>query len=52
VALFDSTFQLTMDDFRARFNRSGPSLVGLYCNLMTKQNVLRMLPLCQASGGV
>ena len=27
-----------------------PSLVGLYCNLMTKKNVLRMIALCQDAG--
>ncbi len=49
VALFDSTFS-TLADFAAYLQAERPSLVGLYCNLMTKQNVLRMLPLCRAVG--
>jgi anaerobic magnesium-protoporphyrin IX monomethyl ester cyclase len=49
VALFDSTFS-TLDAFGAFLQRERPALVGLYCNLMTKQNVLRMLPLCRDVG--
>jgi anaerobic magnesium-protoporphyrin IX monomethyl ester cyclase len=49
VAVFDSTFH-TMADFAAFLQAERPSLVGLYCNLMTKQNVLRMLALCHAAG--
>jgi radical SAM superfamily enzyme YgiQ (UPF0313 family) len=49
VALYDSTFQ-TLDDFAVYLQKVRPALVGLYCNLMTKQNVLRMIPLCRAVG--
>ena len=49
VALFDSTFA-TLADFAAFVNKERPSLVGLYCNLMTKQNVLQMMSLCQQVG--
>jgi len=49
VDLFDSTFE-TMAGFADYVRRTRPSLVGLYCNLMTKQNVLAMIRLCQASG--
>ena len=49
VALFDATFQ-TMADFVAYVRAKRPSLVGLYCNLMTKQNILRMIPVCQEVG--
>ncbi len=49
VALFDSTFA-TLADFGAFVVQERPSLVGLYCNLMTKQNVLQMMTLCQQVG--
>lgn len=49
TALFDSTFR-SLADFESTLQHERPSLVGLYCNLMTKQNVLRMIQLCQASG--
>lgn len=49
VALFDSTFR-TLADFAAYVREERPPLVGLYCNLMTKQNVLRMLPICRDVG--
>jgi radical SAM superfamily enzyme YgiQ (UPF0313 family) len=41
VAVFDSTFQ-RYEDFVAVLQRERPKVVGLYCNLMTKANVLRM----------
>jgi radical SAM superfamily enzyme YgiQ (UPF0313 family) len=49
VALFDSTFA-TLAEFEVYVQRERPSLVGLYCNLMTKQNVLRMMTLCHDVG--
>jgi radical SAM superfamily enzyme YgiQ (UPF0313 family) len=49
VDLYDTTFQ-TMADFVAHVRQTRPSLVGLYCNLMTKQNILRMIPVCQEVG--
>jgi len=49
VALFDSTFR-SLADFQAYLQAERPSLVGLYCNLMTKRNVLRMMALCQDAG--
>jgi anaerobic magnesium-protoporphyrin IX monomethyl ester cyclase len=49
VDLFDTTFQ-TMADFVAYVRQKRPSLVGLYCNLMTKQNILRMIPVCREVG--
>jgi anaerobic magnesium-protoporphyrin IX monomethyl ester cyclase len=49
VDLFDATFQ-TMADFAAYVRAKRPSLVGLYCNLMTKQNILRMIPICREVG--
>ncbi len=49
VELFDATFQ-TMADFVAFVRAKRPPVVGLYCNLMTKQNVLRMIPVCREVG--
>lgn len=49
VDLYDTTFQ-TMADFVAHVRQIRPSLVGLYCNLMTKQNILRMMPVCREVG--
>lgn len=46
VDLFDSTFE-DMASFAAHVHRVRPSVVGLYCNLMTKQNVLRMIDICR-----
>lgn len=46
VDLFDSTFR-RLSDFAAYVRERRPALVGLYCNLMTKQNVLRMIQICQ-----
>ena len=47
VDVFDSTFA-SLDDFACYLKEKQPSLVGLYCNLMTKQNILKMMALCQA----
>jgi anaerobic magnesium-protoporphyrin IX monomethyl ester cyclase len=49
VELFDTTFQ-TMADFMVYVREKRPSLVGLYVNLMTKQNILRMIPVCREVG--
>ena len=49
VVLFDSTFE-DMASFRAHVQQTKPGVVGLYCNLMTKQNVLRMIPICRQAG--
>jgi len=46
VEVFDSTFH-TLADFATYLQQTRPSLVGMYCNLMTKQNILTMLKLCQ-----
>jgi radical SAM superfamily enzyme YgiQ (UPF0313 family) len=51
VDLYDTTFQ-TMADFVAYVRDVRPSLVGLYCNLMTKQNILRMIPVCKEVGAM
>ncbi len=49
VELFDSTFK-TMADFDEHVRRVHPGLVGLYCNLMTKQNVLKQIRACKEVG--
>ncbi len=49
VELYDSTFA-TIADFAGYVAQSRPGLVGLYCNLMTKGNVLRMIPILKQSG--
>jgi radical SAM superfamily enzyme YgiQ (UPF0313 family) len=49
VDLYDSTFQ-DLTHFAEHVQTTRPSLVGIYVNLMTKQNVLRMVTLCKAVG--
>lgn len=49
VGVFDSTFQ-SFADFEVLVKNERPSLVGIYCTLMTKQNVLRMTRLCKELG--
>jgi radical SAM superfamily enzyme YgiQ (UPF0313 family) len=49
VGIFDSTFQ-DMAAFEALMARERPGVVGLYTNLMTKQNVLKMTTLCKQHG--
>lgn len=49
VDLWDSTFR-TLEQFRAHVQHTRPFLVGLYCNLMTKQNILTMMRFCQEQG--
>lgn len=49
VEVFDSTFE-TLAAFETYIQRTRPSLVGLYCNLMTKQNILKMIETCRQVG--
>lgn len=49
VGLFDTTFS-TMADFERHVRETRPELVGLYCNLMTKQQVLKQVRLCKEVG--
>lgn len=51
VELFDSTFE-SLASFAAYMGRTRPGIVGLYVNLMTKFNVLKMLPICKAVGAI
>jgi anaerobic magnesium-protoporphyrin IX monomethyl ester cyclase len=49
VDVFDTTFS-SFDAFSTYIERERPSVVGIYTNLMTKFNVLRMIPVCKAVG--
>jgi len=49
VEVYDSTFA-TLAEFEAYARQTRPGLVGLYCNLMTKQNVLKMIQFCKEVG--
>ncbi|GAB4515930.1 MAG: radical SAM protein [Anaerolineae bacterium] len=49
VQVFDTTFS-TPEAFQAMIERERPSVVGIYCNMMTRRNVVKMLPVCKANG--
>lgn len=49
VGLFDSTFQ-NKEAFADLLQRERPPVVGIYCNLMTKFNVLEMIQACKQAG--
>ncbi len=49
VQIFDATFS-SKDEFREYVKREKPSLVGLYCNLMTRHNVVEMAQICKENG--
>jgi len=51
VEVFDSTFRSKHDFYRFIDDRR-PPVVGIYCNLMTKLNVLSMIRYCKARGAV
>jgi anaerobic magnesium-protoporphyrin IX monomethyl ester cyclase len=51
VGIFDSTFS-NLDEFTALIARERPPVVGLYVNLMTKFNVLRMIAICKQHGAL
>lgn len=51
VEVFDSTFQRHAD-FEAALDRERPPVVGLYVNLMTKPNALRMIAAAKARGAL
>ncbi|HEX6739329.1 MAG TPA: radical SAM protein [Vicinamibacteria bacterium] len=51
VSVFDSTFE-TAEAFPLRLARERPAVVGLYCNLMTKRHVLRMMGEARAAGAL
>ena len=49
VTVFDSTFQ-SLEKFEATLQKERPPVVGLYTNMMTKFNVLKMIKLCKQIG--
>lgn len=49
VGVFDGTFR-TFGQFVDLLATARPPVVGLYCNLMTKRNVLRMIAECRRAG--
>lgn len=46
VGVFDSTFS-SMADFETLIGQKRPSIVGIYTNMMTKRNVLKMVQFCK-----
>ncbi|NWG15926.1 MAG: B12-binding domain-containing radical SAM protein [Chloroflexi bacterium] len=51
VGVYDSTFS-TLDEFRARLANERPPVVGIYTNMMTKQNVLAMAHIARQHGAI
>ncbi len=49
AGVFDTTFS-SLADFDAYLERERPSIVGIYTNLMTKFNVLKMIATCKRVG--
>ena len=49
VEVFDSTFN-NLSNFEKYIETNKPQLVGLYCNLMIKFNILKMIQICKKSG--
>ena len=49
VQVFDSTFQ-SLSAFQQFIDAQGPSIVGVYVNLMTKLNALAMIRYCKSRG--
>jgi anaerobic magnesium-protoporphyrin IX monomethyl ester cyclase len=47
--IFDSTFSEPAA-FEALVARERPPVVGIYCNMMTRRQALRMIPPCRAAG--
>lgn len=51
VGVFDATFK-RLTDFETLIARERPAVVGLYTNLMTKFNVLKMIKICKQHDAV
>lgn len=51
VEVFDSTFQ-SLAAFTERIAAERPPVVGIYVNLMTKFNALRMIEICRQHGAI
>jgi anaerobic magnesium-protoporphyrin IX monomethyl ester cyclase len=51
VSVFDSTFE-SMEAFKSLVERERPAIVGIYTNMMTKHNVLKMAAHAKANGAI
>ncbi|MCB0077462.1 MAG: B12-binding domain-containing radical SAM protein [Anaerolineales bacterium] len=49
VDVCDNTFS-SFEAFRARVEQERPPVVGFYTNMMTRRNVVRLIPVCKAVG--
>ena len=49
IEVFDSTFK-DFDDFEAAVRTSRPRIVGLYANIITRENVFRLAQIAKSSG--
>src|SRR3954452_5468812 len=49
VEVFDSTFQ-DFADFESTIKRTQPKIVGLYSNIITRENVFRLAQLAKQNG--
>lgn len=49
VEVFDMTFS-NLDTFQNYILRERPSVVGIYCNMMTRRNIIPMIQTCKANG--
>jgi len=49
VDVFDSTFA-SLDAFASYIQTNKPPVVGIYCNMMTRRTVVKMIPICKAAG--
>ncbi|MBC7875620.1 MAG: B12-binding domain-containing radical SAM protein [Anaerolineales bacterium] len=51
VGMFDSTFD-TLDSFISLTEQQKPAVIGLYCNMMTKFNILKMIAASKHIGAI
>ncbi len=51
VEIYDSTFN-NLADYEKYIALNNPPVVGLYCNLMTKFNILKMIQICKKYGSI
>lgn len=51
VSVFDMTFS-NLDAFREYIERERPPVVGIYCNLMTRPRIVKMIDICKAVGSL
>lgn len=49
VEVYDTTFS-SPDAFRELVERERPPVVGIYCNMMTRRNIVKMMSVCKAAG--